>query len=638
MEKIFKLKENGTNVKTEILAGLTTFMTMAYIIALNPNLLTGFDVGSQLWNGVFLATCIASAIAMFVMAFLANKPFALAPGMGLNSFFAIVVANIAGLTGFSYLQSFQAALCIILIEGVVFLILSLLSIREKIVDSIPLGVRMGIAPGIGLMLMNIGLGSNVGIYSADGGPFYVMRDFFGALTPSVIKGSMGDSYPQMVLTVVTIFVGLFAICILAKLGVKGAVLLGMLISCIIYWAGEAIFLGVNPFASLATASFIPPFGDMVATTLFKFDFKSFFSIGWFTIITLVVTFCMIDMFDTIGTFVGTASRAGMMDKDGKMPKMKEALIADAVGTIAGAATGTSTVTTFVESASGVEAGGRTGLTALTTGILFLACMFIAPIAAIIPAAATSAALIYVGVLMLSGLKNVHFDDLTEIVPVALMLISMPISSSIGHGIGLGLISYTVIKVFTGKAKEVSIVTYIISALFLVKFFLVVYKEPTLFKEGHLPVFFFKKRSGRWPERFSLSLPCQKFLLFFSIIFADVAKLLFHTPHRLFRRKDTSPFAQRKDPSVKLRAQSYLGVNFKKSVRLGEYRNIFSEPVHHHSDQLILKAEANHLFLSAKHGKYLSGINGEIQPLKLFVSFPGKIQNLYLGHFIHPVML
>ena len=473
MEKIFKLKENGTNVKTEILAGLTTFMTMAYIIALNPNLLTGFDRGSQLWNGVFLATCIASAIAMFVMAFLANKPFALAPGMGLNSFFAVVVANIVGLTGLSYLQSFQAALCIILIEGIVFLILSLLNIREKIVDCIPLGVRMGIAPGIGLMLMNIGLGSNVGIYSADGGPFYVMRDFFGALTPSVIKGNMGDAYPEMVLTVVTMFVGLFAICILAKLGVKGAVLLGMLISCIIYWAGEAIFLGNNPFASLATASFVPPFDDMAATTLFKFDFKAFFSIGWFTIITLIITFCMIDMFDTIGTFVGTASRAGMMDKNGKMPKMKEALVADAVGTIAGAVTGTSTVTTFVESASGVEAGGRTGLTALTTGILFLACIFIAPIAAIIPAAATSAALIYVGVLMLSGLKNVHFDDLTEIVPVALMLISMPISGSIGHGIGLGLIAYTVIKVFTGKAKDVSFVTYIISALFLVKFFLVV---------------------------------------------------------------------------------------------------------------------------------------------------------------------
>ena len=473
MEKIFKLKENGTNVKTEILAGLTTFMTMAYIIALNPNLLTGFDVGSQLWNGVFLATCIASAVAMFFMAFLANKPFALAPGMGLNSFFAIVVANIVGLTGLSYLQSFQAALCIILIEGILFLILSLLNIREKIVDSIPLGVRLGIAPGIGLMLMNIGLGSNVGIYSADGGPFYVMRDFFGALSPSVIKDSMGDAYPEMVLTVVTMFVGLFAICILAKLGVKGAVLLGMLVSCIIYWAGEAIFLDNNPFASLANASFVPPFADMAATTLFKFDFKTFFSIGWFTVITLVITFCMIDMFDTIGTVVGTASRAGMLDKDGNMPKMKEVLLSDAVGTIAGAVTGTSTVTTFVESASGVEAGGRTGLTALTTGILFLACIFIAPIAAVIPAAATSAALIYVGVLMIGGLKNVHFDDLSEIVPVALMLISMPISSSIGHGIGLGLISYTVIKVFTGKAKDVSIVTYIISALFLVKFFLVV---------------------------------------------------------------------------------------------------------------------------------------------------------------------
>ena len=473
MEKIFKLKENGTNVKTEILAGLTTFMTMAYIIALNPNLLTGFDVGSQLWNGVFLATCIASAVAMFFMAFLANKPFALAPGMGLNSFFAIVVANIVGLTGLSYLQSFQAALCIILIEGILFLILSLLNFREKIVLSIPLCVRLGIAPGIGLMLMNIGLGSNVGVYSADGGPFYVMRDFFGALSPSVIKDSMGDAYPEMVLTVVTMFVGLFAICILAKLGVKGAVLLGMLVSCIIYWAGEAIFLGNNPFASLANASFVPPFADMAATTLFKFDFKTFFSIGWFTVITLVITFCMIDMFDTIGTVVGTASRAGMLDKDGNMPKMKEVLISDAVGTIAGAVTGTSTVTTFVESASGVEAGGRTGLTALTTGILFLACIFIAPIAAVIPAAATSAALIYVGVLMIGGLKNVHFDDLSEIVPVALMLISMPISSSIGHGIGLGLISYTVIKVFTGKAKDVSIVTYIISALFLVKFFLVV---------------------------------------------------------------------------------------------------------------------------------------------------------------------
>ncbi len=473
MEKIFKLKANGTNVRTEIVAGLTTFMTMAYIIALNPNLLTNFGAeGMNLWNGVFLATCLASALAMFVMAFAANKPFALAPGMGLNSFFAVVVANIAGMTGLTYLKSFQAALCIILIEGIIFLVLSLFNIREKIVDAIPLGVRMGIAPAIGLMLMNIGLGSNAGVYSETGGPFYVMRDFFGALTPSVAQTTMGSGYPQMVLTVATMFIGLFIIVILDHKKVKGSVLIGMLGASVIYWAGSYFFLGVNPFASLATASFLPPFGDMVETTLFKFDFAAFTQIGWFTAITLIITFCMIDMFDTIGTLVGTASRAGMVDKDGKMPNMKEALVADAIGTIAGAAAGTSTVTTFVESASGVEAGGRTGLTALTTGILFLACIFIAPIAALIPAAATSAALIYVGVLMLGGLKNVDFGDMLQLVPVAIMLISMPISGSIGHAIGLGLIAYTVMKVFDGKAKEVSALTYIISLLFLVKFFLV----------------------------------------------------------------------------------------------------------------------------------------------------------------------
>ena len=478
MEKFFKLKENGTTVRTEILAGVTTFMTMAYIIALNPNLLTGFGAnGQELWNAVFMATCIASAIGIFCMAFFANKPFAMAPGMGLNSFFAVVVANIAGLTGMTYVDSFQSALVIILIEGIVFLILSILNIREKIVEAIPLGVRYGIAPAIGLMLMNIGLGSNVGIYAAGNDfttPFFMMRDFFGALTPSVIQDSMGaEGYTQMVLTVVTAFIGLFVIILLAKKGVRAAVLLGMLVASVIYWAGEALFMGVNPFASLATASFVPPFADMMNLTFFKFNFAGFFQIGWFTAITLILTFCMIDMFDTIGTLVGTASRAGMVNEKGEMPNMKEALMSDAIGTVAGACTGTSTVTTFIESASGVEAGGRTGLTALTTGILFLACIFIAPIAAIIPAAATSAALIYVGVLMLQGLKNIDFNDMDQMVPVAMMLIAMPISGSIGHAIGLGLISYTVIKLFSGKGKEVSVLTYVISALFLIKFFAVV---------------------------------------------------------------------------------------------------------------------------------------------------------------------
>jgi len=471
---MFKLKENKTTVATEIVAGLTTFMTMAYIIALNPNLLTGFGAeGQGLWNAVFMATCLASGIGTIIMGLLANKPFAMAPGMGLNSFFAVVVAQIAALAGVSYTQGFQAGLVIILIEGIVFLILSVFNVRERIVKAIPLAIRIGIAPGIGLMLMNIGFGSNAGIYSETGGPFYVMRDFFGALTAGTAQSAMGSGYGPMVLTVVTMFVGFFVIAILAHYKKKGAVLIGMLAASVLYWICEAIFLHQNPFASLATASWLPAFGDMAQLTFFKFDFATLFNIGFFTVIVLIFTFCIIDMFDTIGTLVGTASRAGMIDKDGNMPQMKQALTADAIGTLIGSATGTSTVTTFIESASGVEAGGRTGLTAIVTGIVFLLCMFIAPIAALIPAAATSSALIYVGILMLGGLRNLDFDDSFQIVPVAVMLIAIPISGSIGHGIGLGMITFTVMKIFTGKAKDVSVLTYVISALFLIKFFLAI---------------------------------------------------------------------------------------------------------------------------------------------------------------------
>lgn len=477
LEKLFKLKENNTTVKTELIAGLTTFMTMAYIIALNPNILTyyGQQGGQALWNGVFLATCIASFVAMVTMAFLANKPFCLGPGMGVNSFFSVVALNIVGVAGLDYIGAFQTVMCIVFIEGIVFAILSVVNIRQKIVEAIPLGVRLGITPAIGLMLMNIGFGSNIYIPDPENpaGQFYVMKDFFGALTASDAKAKMGTSYPVMILSVVTLFVGLFAIVILAKKGIKASVILGMLLASIVYWVGSFVFLNQNPFSALETASFVPAFKDMADTTLFKLNFSGLTSMGWFTIVTLIVTFCIIDMFDTIGTFVGTASRAGMLDDKGNMPKMKEALLSDAIGTVAGSVTGTSTITTFIESAAGIEAGGRTGLTALTTGVMFLACIFLAPIAAIIPAAATSSALVYVGVLMLSGLKNVDFSDITIGVPVALMVIGMPISSSIGHAIGLGIISYTVLKVFTGKAKDVSILTYVLSVIFLIKFFVVV---------------------------------------------------------------------------------------------------------------------------------------------------------------------
>ncbi len=471
MEKLFKLKQNNTTVKTEIIAGLTTFMTMAYIIALNPNLLIGFGAqDTALWKGVFLATCLASAVGTIFMGLVANKPFAMAPGMGLNSFFAVVVANIMAITSLSQLESYRAALCIILIEGLIFIFLSLLNVREKIVDAIPPAVRLGIGPAIGMMLMNIGFGSNVGIMDEKYNTFYVMKDFFASLTAKHASETMGTAYPEMVITVVTIFFGLFVIIFLDHKKIKGSVLYGMLCASGLYWGCEALFLKSNPFASLKGASFLPPFKEMAETTLFSFNFKGFLELGWVTALTLIVTFCIIDMFDTIGTLVGTASRAGMLDKDGKMPQMKEALLADAVGTITGSATGTSTVTTFVESAAGVEAGGRTGLTALTTGIMFLLCMFIAPIAGIIPPAATSAALIYVGFLMLANLKKINFEDASQLIPVAIMLIAMPISSSIGHGIGLALISYSFIKICTGKAKEVSWLTYVLSVLFIVKFF------------------------------------------------------------------------------------------------------------------------------------------------------------------------
>ena len=478
MEKLFKLKENGTTVRTELLAGLTTFMTMAYIIALNPNLIVGFGQGAfggfgedaaAAWNGVFMATCLASAVAMFCMGFLANKPFALAPGMGLNSYFAVVIAQIAGAAGCTYLAGLHAGLCIILIEGIVFIVLSIFRVREKIVEAIPLGVRLGIGPSIGLMLMNIGFGSNAGVGAASEN--YVMRDFFGALSANSIKSALGEYWPSMVLTVATMFLGLFIIIVLVNYKVRGAVLFGMLGASAINWAGQAIFLHVNPFESLKTANWVPPFADMAKTTLFKFDFDTLLSLGWATVVILIITFCMIDMFDTIGTVIATASRAGMVDEKGNVPKMREILLSDAVGTVTGAATGTSTVTTFVESASGVEAGGRTGLTAIMTGILFLACIFIAPVAAIIPAAATSAALIYVGIIMLSGLKNIDFDDISTTAPVFIMLLAMPVSGSIGHGIGLALITYSVIKLFTGKGKNVSALTYILSLIFLIKFFL-----------------------------------------------------------------------------------------------------------------------------------------------------------------------
>jgi AGZA family xanthine/uracil permease-like MFS transporter len=468
LERIFKLKENNTTVKVEVIGGLTTFMTMAYIIALNPNLLTNFAVGTPLWNAVFMATVISAGIGTLLMAFLANKPFALAPGMGLNAYFATIVATIAAAGALEYEQAFGAALSIILFSGLLFTVLTLLKVREKIVDAIPKAVRLGIPAGIGFMLVNVGLTTNAGVAGDDGNLYYMLTSFF-ADGPSATKASMGSGYRMMILSILVFFIGLFVIAVLSHHNVKGAVLLGIVISAVCYWIGEAC-MGINPFASLATASWIPPVKDMVDMTLFKFDFKNLFDIGVFSAIMTIISFCMVDMFDTIGTLYGTAKKAGMLDENDKMPNMNKAMLSDSLATIVGACTGTSTVTTFIESASGVAAGARTGLASVVTGVLFLASIFISPLAALIPAPATSAALVYVGVLMMGSLKEVDYSDVSQTVPVVLLLIFMIQTSGIGNGIGIGLIAYTIIKVCTGKVKEVSPLTYVLSALFICKFF------------------------------------------------------------------------------------------------------------------------------------------------------------------------
>lgn len=483
LEKIFKLQAAQTNIKIEILAGITTFMTMAYIVALNPNLLTGFGRGdvttgiltdgtNGLWNAVFLATVLSAGIGSFLMAFLANKPFALAPGMGLNSYFATVVISICTAAGYtSYEKGFSAALSIVLISGVLFTILTLIKIREKILNAIPIAVRLGIPAGIGLMLIHIGLTTNAGIYDSDGNLYTMLGSFF-TNGPGGTKKMMGNTlYHQMVLYVITAFLGILVIAGFSYFKIRASILIGILVSSLFYWAGSLIFLNINPFHSLKEAVWIPPFGDMADYTLFTFDFGSLFEIGVFSAIMTIITFCMVDMFDTIGTLYGTAGKAGMLDESGNMRDMNKAMLSDSLATCVGACTGTSTVTTFVESASGIEAGGRTGLTSVVTGLLFFACMFLSPIIKIIPAPATSAALISVGFLMLGSLKEINYSDVAQSASTALLLIFMVGTGSIGTGIGIALIAYSMIQLISGKGREISIVTYILALLFIGKFFI-----------------------------------------------------------------------------------------------------------------------------------------------------------------------
>ena len=441
MERFFKLKEHGTTVKTEIIAGLTTFFAMAYIIFVNPSYLSqaGMD-----YTSVLVATCVSAAIGCFLTAFLANVPFAQAPGMGLNAFFTFSVCFGMGYT-------WQQALTIVFISGILFLIIAVSPVRSKIISSIPAPLKAAISAGIGLFICFIGL-LNADIVKLTGD---TIVDGVVVATDYSDLGAILTSGPALAL------IGVLITGVLMAWKVKGAMFIGIIATTLI-----GIPMGLTHAPSTLTENAIT-----LAPTLFKFDFGGLFSHGVLPVVTAIVTFAMCDCFDTVGTLIGTASNAGMLDKDGNLPHGDKALIADACATVVGACLGTSTVTTFVESSTGISEGGRTGLTSVVVGILFLLSVVFAPIAGIIPTQATAPALIIVGMLMIGNVAKIDWSDIEVALPCFLTIIMMPFAYSISDGIGFGFISYTLIKMARGKFKEVPVLLYILSALFVVMYIL-----------------------------------------------------------------------------------------------------------------------------------------------------------------------
>ena len=425
LERQFKLSEHKTDVKTEILAGITTFMTMAYILVVNPNMLaeTGMD-----WGGVFTATALSAVIATLIMALFANYPFALAPGMGLNAFFTYSVV-------FGMSKSWQFALTAVFLEGIIFIILSIFKVREAIFDAIPMNLKKAVSVGIGLFIALIGF-VNAGIVQTGDGTIMGL-------------GNITDSGPILSL------IGLIIMGVLLAKNVKGALLIGILAATLI-----GIPMGITQIPDGIFKA--PPSVSQVA---FQFEWSNIFS--WEMLI-VVFTFLFVDIFDTVGTLVGVASKADMLDEEGKLPRVSQALFADAVGTVTGACLGTSTVTTYVESASGVADGGRTGLTALSTAGMFFLALFFSPIFGMIPGQATAPALILVGLFMMSPIKEIDLNDFTEAIPAFLTIAMMPFAYSIAEGIVFGMVSYVLLKLITGKHKDISVVMYILAALFILK--------------------------------------------------------------------------------------------------------------------------------------------------------------------------
>lgn len=424
LERLFKLSENKTNFRTEVLAGVTTFLTMCYIIIVNPIILseTGMNYGA-----VFVATCLAAAIGCLVMGLIANYPIALAPGMGLNAYFTYSVCLGMGVP-------WQTALAAVFISGLVFLAISFLKIREAIVNAIPMSLKFAIGGGIGLFLALVAL-KNAGIIVDN---------------PATLVGLGNLKSP----TVLLAFLGFIIIVVLHQLKVRGAIIISILAI-----TGLSTLFGLNELKGVVGA--IPS----IAPTFMQMDFEGLFTA---TMIGVIFVFFLVDLFDSTGTLVGVSHRAGLL-KDGKLPRLKKALFADSTAIVAGAALGTSSTTPYIESASGVAAGGRTGLTAVVVAVLFLACLFLSPLAQSVPGFATAPALLFVGVLMIHGITNIDWDDITEAVPAFLTIVFMPFTYSIADGIAMGFISYAIIKLLTGKAKTVPYMVWIVAVLWVFKF-------------------------------------------------------------------------------------------------------------------------------------------------------------------------
>ena len=447
LEKMFKLKENNTSFKTEVIAGLTTFMAMAYILAVNPQILGTTGMNS---DAMLLSTALASFVGSMAMALLANYPFALAPGMGLNAYMAFTVCGSMG-------YSWEIALLAVFVEGLIFIVLSLTNVREAIFNAIPLGLKKGVSAGIGLFIAFIGLqGANL-----------VVNDDSTLLTYVKFVGN----FHTIGIGALLALIGLFITVILYAKKVKGSILIGILSTWILGMICQAIGLYVpdnQSFFSLYPSFHMVDF-TALGDTFGKCFTADFSGVDFLNFIVVLFAFLFMDIFETLGTLIGVSTKANMLDEDGKLPRIRPALLADAIATSVGAVLGTSTTTTYVESSAGVAAGGRTGLSSVVTGLLFLLAIFFAPIFTAIPSFATAPALIFVGFLMLSSIISIDFEDLTEAVPAYLAMLAMPLMYSISEGIALGVISYVIINVCCGKAKKVKPLMYVLAVLFVLKY-------------------------------------------------------------------------------------------------------------------------------------------------------------------------